>query len=120
MQAPVLTPLNRASVSTATCLPHGRYRSADVTWYVSSIPLPSGPRHRSTRMSHATTRFGPSPLIAAIASFSVVNTLTGPTFQKTPSGSTTDGSMAVDLMTDPAGQRFPRGNVTVLVRPRDR
>ena len=32
MQAPVETPLNRASVSSATCLPNGRYLSAEVSW----------------------------------------------------------------------------------------
>jgi hypothetical protein len=30
MQAPVDTPLNRASVSSATCLPNGRYLRAEV------------------------------------------------------------------------------------------
>ena len=32
MQAPVETPLKRASVSTATCLPKSRYFSAEVIW----------------------------------------------------------------------------------------
>ena len=32
MHAPVETPENRASVTTATCLPWGRYLSADVNW----------------------------------------------------------------------------------------
>src|SRR5688500_7530381 len=40
MHAPVLTPENRASVTTATSRPHLRNLSADVIWYVSSIPEP--------------------------------------------------------------------------------
>ncbi len=35
-----------------------------------------------------------------------------------PSVSTTEGSIAVDLMTHPSGARLPSGNVTVLVKPR--
>src|SRR6185369_15647298 len=47
-------------------------------------------------------------------------TRAGPVLRYTPSASTPDGSMAVLLITAPSGARLPRGNVTVLVRPRSR
>ena len=59
MQAPVETPENRASVTTATSLPHGMCFSAEVIWYVSSIPEPIGPRQISTSTSPA--RIAPAP-----------------------------------------------------------
>ena len=55
-----------------------------------------------------------------MAARSVVNTRAGPVLRYTPSASTTDGSMAVLLMTEPSGARLPRGKVTVLVSPRSR
>ena len=72
----------------------------------------------STMTSPGLTRSGPWLLMAAIAARSRVNTRAGPTFRYTPSASTTEGSIAVLLITEPCGARFPRGNVTVLVRPR--
>ena len=57
--------------------------------------------------------------MAAMASRSEVKTRALPVLRYTPSSSTTVGSMAVDLMTEPSGARFPPGNVTVLVRPLD-
>ena len=101
MHAPVETPLNRASVSTATCLPHGRYfkrRRHLVRLLHPAAHRPAAAQHQHVAR-HAPC-FGPSPLIAAIAAFSVVNTFAGPTLRYTPSASTTDGSIAVDLMTD--------------------
>ena len=55
MQAPVLTPLKRPSVMTATCLPQERFFSAPVTWSVSSMPLPSGPAQITTMISPGRT-----------------------------------------------------------------
>lgn len=81
MHAPVLTPLKRASVISATSFPHGRTLSADVTWYVSSIPQPSGPRPISTRMSPGRIGSCVNPLIAAIAPRSLVNTRAGPSLR---------------------------------------
>ena len=49
--------------------------------------------------------------------FSEVKTRAGPVLRYTPSESITDGSIAVDLITEPSGQRFPMGKQTVLVRP---
>ena len=57
--------------------------------------------------------------MAAMASRSDVKTRALPVLRYTPSSSTTVGSMAVDLMTEPCGARFPPGKVTVLVRPLD-
>ena len=48
MHAPVETPEKRASVISATRRPNGRNLSAEVSWYVSSMPEPSGPRPAST------------------------------------------------------------------------
>src|SRR5436305_1376163 len=45
----------------------------------------------------------PAPFIAAIAARSEVKTRAGPAFRYTPSGSTTDGSMEVLLITEPSG-----------------
>ena len=57
--------------------------------------------------------------MAAMASRSETKTRALPVLRYTPSSSTTVGSMAVDLMTEPWGARLPRGKVTVLVRPFD-
>ena len=82
MHAPVETPLNLASVRTATCFPNGRYRSAPVNWNVSSIPAPIGPRQMSTRTSPSAMR---RSLIALIAAGSLVKMRAGPVNRYTPS-----------------------------------
>ena len=84
------------------------------------MPHPSGPRpikhDHITRLEWVNRMW---PLIAAIASRSVVNTLRGAALcdrrhrRRSPSG-----SIDVDLITEPSGQRFPDGKQTVLVRPR--
>ena len=116
--APVETPENRASVINATCLPYDRCLSAAVIWYTSSIPVPNGPPQVSTMMSPPLTRSSSSRLLMArTACRSDRKTLAGPTLRYTPSSSTTVGSMAVLLITEPSGAMLPDGNVTVLVRP---
>ena len=88
-----------------------------MTWAISSIPAPIGPRQIRTITSPAFTC---PALMAAIVARSVVKTRAGPTLRYTPSASTTLGSIAVLLMTAPSGARLPRGKVTVEVRPRSR
>ena len=120
MQAPVDTPENRASVMSATCFPYDRCFSAAVIWYTSSMPVPRGPPQVRTMMSPALILSSSSRLlIAAIAALSERKTLARPVLRYTPSSSTTVGSIAVLLMTDPSGARLPAGKQTVLVRPRD-
>ena len=75
MQAPVETPEKRASVSRATCRPNGTCLSADVSWYVSSMPVPAGPQPISAITSPACTT---PVLMASIAVCSSVNTRAGP------------------------------------------
>src|SRR5690606_39604228 len=72
--APVETPLKRPSVITGTCLPHARYFSAEVSWYVSSIPVPRGPMPIKTITSPGPTGASVKPFTAATASFSLVKT----------------------------------------------
>ena len=85
------------------------------------MPVPSGPPQVSTMISPALILKSSSvDLMARMASRSEVKTLAVPRLRYTPSASTTVGSMAVLLMTEPDGARLPLGNVTVLVRPRSR
>jgi RecG-like helicase len=58
MQAPVDTPLKRASVSTATCLPKSRMLQRRGDLEVSSIPEPIGPRQISTNHVARLNRSG--------------------------------------------------------------
>ena len=62
-------------------MPHGRNFNADVTWYVSSMPDPIGPRPHKTSTSPGSTRTGPVPFKAAMAARSVVNTFAGPSMR---------------------------------------
>ncbi len=55
--------------------------------------------------------------MARIAWDSVVNTRAGPILRYTPSLSSSVGSMAVLLTTEPSGERLPWGKVIVLVKP---
>ena len=82
------------------------------------MPEPIGPRPMSTRTSPGLIGSSPCPLIAAIASRSVVKTRAGPSLAIDAVGVDDAGSMAVLLMTEPSGARLPRGKETVLVRPR--
>ena len=84
MQAPVETPLKRASVSSATCLPKSRYSSAEVTWNISSMPEPIGPRQISTTISPGLIPFGPGSLIDKQTHFPVAGVVADATAE--PSG----------------------------------
>ena len=70
-----------------------------------SIPVPNGPAPISTRTSPVKSH----PLDRRDGIAPPVNTRAGPSCRYTPSGSTTAGSMDVDLITDPSGARLPRG-----------
>ena len=62
-------------------------------------------------MSPARIGWSVCPLMAAIASRSVVKTRADPVMRNTPSSSTTSGSIAVLLITDPSGARLPIGKL---------
>ena len=82
------------------------------------MPEPIGPRQ--IEHEHVAGLESVRALIAAIAAGSVRNTFAGPVKRYTPSASTTDGSIAVLLITAPSGARLPLGKHTVDVRPRAR
>ena len=77
--------------TTAEVTPVTRQKIEQVT--------PAAPRS----FSPSTT----SALIARMALDSLVNTFAGPTILYIPSEFSNDGSMAVLLITDPSGARFP-------------
>ena len=64
MHAPVETPLNRASVTTATCFPNGRYRSA--TGQLIRFFHPRAQRSAADQHEHIAG-VNASDLIAAMA-----------------------------------------------------
>ena len=81
--------------------------SAVVICAVSCMPVPDGPVPISTITSPSRIGRSVVPFTARIASRSSVNTRAGPRCRYTPSASTTDGSIAVALMTEPCGARLP-------------
>ena len=103
-------PEKRPSVSSATCFPHGRYLSAVVICAVSCIPVPDGPLPISTMTSPASDRAvrrRPSPPGSLRARRR--RRAPGRDAETRRSASTTDGSIAVALITDPSGARLPDG-----------
>ena len=61
-----------------TCLPQGMNFKAEVSWYVSSMPVPIGPIPVSTSTSPGLIASPSKPFSARIAARSEVKTRAGP------------------------------------------
>ena len=99
IEAPLVAPLKRPSVISATVEPSPIPEIADVGLSISLIPGPPfGPSYRITTTSPG---FIFPPLIASIASSSLSNTLAG------PSCLSISGATALLFTTHVSGARFP-------------
>ena len=118
MQAPVETPLKRASVITATCLPKSQVAQGGgdlIGLFHARAHGAAAHQHEDVARLDAAGLDG-----AAWRPSRCGRRAPGRCGGRRRSSSTTVGSMEVLLMTEPPGARLPLGNVTVEVRPRRR
>ena len=119
MQAPVLTPENRASVRIVTCLPHfDEFQGGSqlVGFFHAGSDRARNPS--STNVAGRDPRPFSLPFDRGDGRRFGCEYSGRPRMAKHAVASNTEGSMAVALMTEPSGHRFPIGNTTVLVSPR--